>query len=136
MTKKEALRLRAIVEIAAQSLDDKTALEAVTLHPMWKPDMNYETGFKVRKDGKLWRVLQAHTSQTGWEPENATSLFEQINETHEGTMENPIPYEGNMALESGKYYSQDGVIYLCDRDTVNPVYNALSELVGLYVSVA
>ena len=38
-----------------------------------------------------------------------------------------------MALESGKYYSQNSKIYRCTRDTVNPVYNALSELVGLYV---
>ena len=38
-----------------------------------------------------------------------------------------------MALENGKYYSQDGVTYLCNRDTVNPVYNPLRELVGLYV---
>ena len=32
-----------------------------------------------------------------------------------------------------KNYSQDGVTYLCNRDTVNPVYNALRELVGIYV---
>ena len=38
-----------------------------------------------------------------------------------------------MALESGKYYIQDYTIYLCTRDTGNPVYNALSELVGIYV---
>jgi hypothetical protein len=38
-----------------------------------------------------------------------------------------------MTLEAGKYYLQDGVIYLCIRDTENPVYNALAELVGLYV---
>jgi hypothetical protein len=38
-----------------------------------------------------------------------------------------------MALKNGKYYIQDGVIYLCNRDTGNPVYNALAELVGLYV---
>jgi hypothetical protein len=41
-----------------------------------------------------------------------------------------------MALENGKYYSQDGVIYYCNRDTVNPVYSALKDLVGLYVEVA
>ena len=38
-----------------------------------------------------------------------------------------------MALASGLYYSQDGVVYLCSRNTVNPVYNPLSELVGIYV---
>ena len=29
----------------------------------------------------------------------------------------------------------DGVTYLCNRDTVNPVYNPLSELVGIYVEI-
>ena len=40
-----------------------------------------------------------------------------------------------MALVSGKYYSQDGVTYLCSRDTANPVYNPLRELVGVYVEI-
>ena len=86
--------------------------------------------------GKLWRCLQAHTSQEGWEPENAAALWEEICETHDGTQYDPIPYSGNMALESGKYYIQDHVIYLCTRDTGNPVYNQLAELVGLYVELA
>jgi hypothetical protein len=50
-----------------------------------------------------------------------------------GSLENPIPYEGNMALEEGKYYQQSGVVYLCTRDTGVPVYNALKDLVGIYV---
>lgn len=48
----------------------------------------------------------------------------------------PIPYSGNMNLTAGLYYIQDDVIYLCNRNTGQPVYNALSELVGLYVEVA
>ena len=78
-------------------------------------------------------MLQAHTAQVGWEPENAASLWEQINETHAGTIDDPIPYSGNMALTSGLYYMQDWVIYKCTRDTGNPVYHALDELAGLYV---
>jgi hypothetical protein len=38
-----------------------------------------------------------------------------------------------MALEAGKYYVQDGVIYRCIRDTENPVYSPLAQLVGTYV---
>ena len=63
-------------------------------------------------------------------------LWEQINETHAGTLDDPIPYDGNMALESGKHYIQDGAIYLCTRDTGFPVYNALADLVGVYVENA
>jgi hypothetical protein len=104
-----------------------------SFYPEWASGESYGVGHKVQYGGKLWRVLQAHTAQVGWEPVNAPSLWEQINETHDGTIDDAIPYEGNMALESGKYYTQNDVIYLCNRDTVNPVYHALSELVGLYV---
>ena len=135
MKRSEVLKLRKIIEKAAQSLDDETALEAVTLHPEWASGVDYAVGFKVQRGGKLWRVIQAHTSQTGWEPENAASLWEQINETHAGTIDDPIPYDGNMALTSGLYYIQNNTIYLCNRDTVNPVYNPLADLVGLYVEI-
>lgn len=65
--------------------------------------------------------------------EGTESLYTRIDETHAGTLSDPIPYNGNMALEAGKYYSQSGAVYLCTRDTVNPVYSALADLVGLYV---
>lgn len=134
MRKSEALKLRHHIETAVQSLPDSEALDAVTLYPEWASDTNYTAGFKVQHNGKLFRCIQSHTSITGWEPSNDTaSLWEEICETHDGTSDDPIPYDGNMALENGKYYMQDGVIYKCTRDTVNPVYAALADLVGLYV---
>ena len=133
MTRAKAKQLRQLIEQLAVTLDDETALTGVELFPRWTIDRTYAIGDKVQRSGKLWCCLQAHTSQTGWEPENAASLWTEICESHAGTLEDPIPYNGNMALESGKYYSQNSKIYRCTRDTVNPVYNALSELVGLYV---
>lgn len=122
-------------QINTLAVDDNTALRMKSFYPEWASCVSYSAGYKVQYNGKLWRVLQAHTSQDGWKPENVASLWEQINESHDGTIDDAIPYEGNMALVSGKYYTQGDVIYLCNRDTVNPVYNALSELVGLYVEV-
>ena len=136
MRKSEALKLRHHIETAVQSLPDSEALEAVTLYPEWAAGVDYATGYKVQRGGRLWRCLQSHTAQAGWEPENAASLWTEVCESHTGTKDDPIPYDGNMALESDKYYIQGGVTYLCNRDTGNPVYNALSELVGLYVEVA
>ena len=133
MKRSEALNLRKHIENAVQSLPDAAALEAVVLHPVWKAGIAYSAGYKAQRNGKLWRCHQAHTSQEGWEPENVPALWEELCETHDGTLADPIPYEGSMALVSGKYYIQDGVTYLCNRDTVNPVYNPLRELVGLYV---
>ena len=133
MTRAKAKQLRQLIEQLAVTLDDETALTGVELFPIWTIDRAYAVGDKVQRNGKLWRCIQAHTSQIGWEPENAASLWTEICESHAGTLEDPIPYNGNMALESGKYYLQNSKIYRCTRDTVNPVYNALSELVGLYV---
>ena len=133
MTRAKAKQLRQLIEQLAVTLDDETALTGVELFPVWTIDRAYAVGYKVQRNGKLWRCIQAHTSQAGWEPENVASLWTEICESHSGTLEDPIPYNGNMALESGKYYMQDGKIYRCTRDTGNPVYHALSDLVGLYV---
>ena len=133
LTESEVSRMLIAQQINTLTVDDNTALRMVAFYPEWAADTEYTIGYKVQRNGKLWRTLQAHTSQTGWEPENAASLWTEICESHAGTLDDPIPYSGNMALESGKYYMQDSKIYRCIRDTGNPVYNALSELVGLYV---
>lgn len=121
-------------QINSLAVDDNNALRMRSFYPKWASGESYSVGHKVQYGGKLWRVLQAHTAQVGWEPVNAASLWEQINETHDGTIDDAIPYDGNMALVNGLYYTQNDVIYLCNRDTVNPVYHKLSELVGLYVT--
>ena len=132
-----ARKYRKLIEKAVQSLDDADALKCVTLYEKWSPDgVEYPEGKKVRHKGKLYKAKQTHTSQASWSPDIATSLFDVINEVNAGTKEDPIPYSAGMVLENGKYYSEDGVVYLCNRDTGIAVYNKLSELVGIYVEVA
>lgn len=132
-TESEVNRLLIAQQINGLTVDDNTALRMREFYPDWAAGQDYTVGFKVQRGGALYKVLQAHTSQDGWEPENAPSLWTEICESHAGTLTDPIPYSGNMALEEGKYYSQSGAVYLCTRDTVNPVYSALADLVGLYV---
>ena len=106
-----------------------------SFYPEWTSGVSYAVGFKVQYGGKLWRVVQAHTSQEVWNPETAASLWESINETHDGSLDDPIPYDGNMALEQGKYYLQNYAVYQCIRDTHVPVYHGLNELLGIYVTL-
>lgn len=54
---------------------------------------------------------------------------------HAGTDDDPIPYTPPMELFNGKYYTQDGVKYLCDRDSGQAFDYDLTELVGLYVEL-
>lgn len=139
-----ALRLRPFIEKGAQSLDTADALQAKTLYPSWEKlvelgSVQYDkAGYKFTYNGDLYSCIYPDpTFASHWIPGQGTeSLYTRIDETHAGTLDDPIPYEGNMALEQGKYYSQGGVIYLCIRDTGNPVYHALADLVGLYVEVA
>lgn len=122
-------------QINSLAVDDATALRMVQYYPEWTAGKAYAAGDRVVYNGDLYKVLQAHTSQGTWLPGTGTeSLYVRIDEQHDGTKYDPIPYSGNMALEAGKYYSQSGKTYLCNRDTGNPVYHALAELVGLYVT--
>ena len=109
------------------------------LYPSWEELVSsgqlIKVNYKFTFSGKLYRTLQAHTFQRNWIPGQGTeSLYAQIDETHSGSEADAIPYTGNMALEQGKYYSQNGVTYLCTRDTGSPVYHNLADLVGLYVT--
>lgn len=144
LTLSEVQEMLVRTQINTLSVDDETAYRMLDFYPAWETDTEYTkangkpVGYKVTNGGKLWKLRQEHTSQNGWEPGAAgtESLWEEICETHDGTKYDPIPYDGNMALVNGLYYTQYGVLYLCNRDTVNPVYHALIELVGLYVEVA
>ena len=129
-------------QINTLAVDDAIALRMIEFYPPWESGKAYTSangcpvGYKATRNGRLWKLRQEHTSQDSWAPgETGTeSLWEEICESHDGTKYDPIPYSGNMALEAGKYYSQNGNTYLCNRDTGNPVYHALAELVGLYVT--
>ena len=137
MTRAKAKQLRQLIERIAVTLADETALTGVELFPMWAIGRAYAVNDRVQYNGALYKCVQAHTSQADWAPgvTGTEILWTEICEAHDGTKYDPIPYNGNMALENGKYYTQDGVLYLCNRDTGNPVYHPLSALVGLYVTV-
>ncbi len=138
------MAIRPLYQQGAQTFADTEALKVKGIYEQWTALV--EQGFTADKVGyifqhgdKLYRTEQpVYTFVAYYEPGTVgtESLFSVIDEKHKGTIDDPIPYSGNMALEMGKYYEQDGMVYLCTRDTINPVYSALKDLVGLYVEVA
>ena len=136
MKREHALKLRQKIVKASVSLPDEDALEAVELFPAWAADTAYTVDERRRHGEKLYRCVQSHISQANWTPDVTPALWTEVALPGDGeTPEHPIAYNNNMALENGKYYTQGGVVYRCIRDTVNPVYNDLADLVGLYVEV-
>lgn len=122
-------------QINTLDVDDQTAYRMRQFYPEYAVGCAYAVGDKFVYNDELYKVLTAHTSQADWVPGTGTeSLYVRIDEEHDGSKYDPIPYSGNMALEKDKYYVQEGIVYLCTRDTGNPVYNALDELVGIYVT--
>lgn len=144
LTAEEVTTMLIKQQINTLAVDDQTALRMRRYYPTFSElvGQTVKNGTKFRatdsEDADLYTVIQPElTIQEHYPPGTGTeSLYTRIDEQHDGTKYDPIPYDGNMALESGKYYIQDGVTYLCNRGTGNPVYNALSELVWLYVEIA
>ena len=143
MTAEEVTALLIKQQINSITVDDQTALRMRQYYPTFAElvGQTVKLGTKFRADDSenadLYKTIQPElTIQAHYPPgEGTESLYTRIDEIHDGTQYDPIPYNGNMTLYNGKYYSQDGVTYLCNRDTGNPVYNKLSELVGIYVEV-
>ena len=79
ITMEEARKLRKLIEKAVVSLDDEDALECVTLFTAWDGDGHvYAVGDRVRYGDNLYDCLQAHTSQDGWNPVDASSLWAKV----------------------------------------------------------
>lgn len=138
-----ALRVKPLYQKGAQTFTDEEALEVKGIYEQWEKlcerGETVKKGYIFAHGADLYRVEQPeYTFVWHYVPGSVgtESLFSHVDEEHKGTINDPIPYNGNMALEAGKYYSEDGVVYYCTRDSINPVYAALKDLVPLYVEVA
>ena len=120
--------------IQTMSLTDNEALKVKSMYPYWMEFIgkSLTTGMKVQ-----YRVRQDIAVVLENQPPSidTAALYEEINESAAGTIDDPIPYNNNMELFEGKYYSQGDVTYKCIRSTGQAVYANLSELVGIYVEV-
>lgn len=136
MIRSKLEKLRQLIIKASASLSDTDALQAVELFDEWMPDTDYERGDRRRYEGVLYKARQSHTSQSIYPPNLVPALWEVVAPEGKGdSPDNPIEYDQNMAIEKGKYYIENDVIYLCIRDSGVPLYTALANVIGNYVEV-
>lgn len=144
--------LLVVAKASAQSLPDSLALQAAALYDDFEDvvGQTVEQGFKFRYDGKVWKTVQPKTIIQSIYPTGVgtESLYAVINETNAGTISDPIPAQANMEYEYGKYYSENGVIYLCKRggltdEQAEAMYGQKitlqftpSQLIGQYFEIA
>ena len=142
MTLGEVQALLVRQQINTLAVDDQTAYRMREFYPEWADLVaaQYTTdkaGFKFTSGGDLYKTIPAaHTFAAQWVPGVGTeSIYTRIDEQHDGSRYDPIPYNGNMELYAGMYYSQFGTTYRCTRATGAAVYQPLADLVGIYVEV-
>lgn len=135
-----AQKLRAAMDTAGNALSDAQARACKLIYQQWSyligttatPGQRFLYGdmlYRVRTD------TSEHTFSAEWVPGVPTAaLYEAIDEEHGGTIDDPIPFTQPMQIYKDKYYSQNGKVYLCTRDSGKPLAFNLAELVGLYVT--
>ena len=139
---KRAKEFRKMSMISADSLPDTQAAEVKTLYPVWKEGeaVSIDARRYYPPTDMLYKCSQAHTTQADWTPDVAVTLWTPLDVEHAGTLEDPIPAVSGMEYIKGKYYSEDGTIYLMNRegmvDGETVVLHFLpSQLVGQYFEV-
>ena len=78
ITRAKAYKLRQRIVEASISLPDEDAIEAVELFENWKPGQDYIVGKRIRYIDKLYKVNQAHTSQSDWTPDITPALYTEV----------------------------------------------------------
>lgn len=114
----KARHLRPLIERAAVSLPDEDALEAVELFKAWQADTEYAADERIRYDGKLYRCVQSHTSQTEWTPDQTPALWTEV------ALPGEIPVwrqptgaqDAYMTGDKVHYPDADGAVYVSTVD--------------------
>ena len=78
MKLEEAKKILADLVTLRESATDEQALAAPSLYPAWSAGVEYKVGARVLYDDILYKVLQDHTSQAGWAPDEVPSLFAKV----------------------------------------------------------
>lgn len=70
------------LDLVTPLLTDEQAETVPNAYPEWATGTTYKVGDRRRYDAKLYRCIQAHTSQDGWEPPNVPALW--VRTSHDG----------------------------------------------------
>ena len=111
--RQNAAAIAFVVLAESGSIDDVTASEQATLFSEWVPGVKYAVGQLRRYGDTLYRCVQEHTSQEGWEPDKAASLW---SATSEEWPEWSQPIGAHDAYSAGAKVSHDGKHWTSDLD--------------------
>ena len=114
--RQNAAAIAFVVLAESGSIDDVTASEQATLFSEWVPGVKYAVGQLRRYGDTLYRCVQEHTSQEGWEPDKAASLWSATSDPSEEGPEWRQPIGAHDAYSAGAKVSHDGKHWTSDLD--------------------
>lgn len=109
-----AQEVRTAMNVAGTALNDETALQAVALYTPWVSDAWYAVNERIRYKDLLYRCVQAHTSQVGWEPDITPALWVRV--SVEEWPEWVQPTGAHDAYNTGDKVTYNGSHYVCTMD--------------------
>lgn len=136
-------RMQIVQELVVKQYNERTdisneeALDYMAIIYPWDYylDKTLDVGMMVTYEDKPWRVRQTHTPLEVYPPSLATaSLYEAIDKEHDGTLEDPIPYNPPMEIFIDKYYIENDEVYKCIRNSDTALSHSLRDLVNIYVN--
>ena len=113
-----AYTMRAVIEDSVAALDDDTAATVPSLFTPWTVGEAVNVGDRRYYAPRLYKAVQAHTTQADWTPDITPALWAVLGDPSEaGTIDDPITAARGMEYEYGLYYfdPEDGKTYLCER---------------------
>ena len=63
--------------ILSKELSEEQKENIISQYQEWEADKNYSVGDKVKRNGTVYEVIQAHRSQADWQPESTNALYKQ-----------------------------------------------------------
>jgi len=106
--RENAAAIAFVVLAESGQIDAVTASEQSTLFSPWEPGINYTVGNLRQYDGALYRCVQAHKSQAGWEPDKAASLWAVTSDPAEEWPAWSPPLGAHDAYSAGDKVSHNG----------------------------
>lgn len=104
------------LELVLKSATDEQALVMRPLYPEWQVGKAYKAGEYLQYDGKLYKVLQDHTSQADWTPQTAVSLYLDVADPSEPYPAYRAPSGAHDAYMKGQGVTFEGKRYTCLAD--------------------
>lgn len=116
MTRERFYALLRAIKSVREAVPDDIAYSVPDLYAAWKTDTAYAVGDRVLFGGKVYKCLQAHTSQETWTPTDAVSLWAEVLNPDPEVIPEWVQPESTNPYMKGDKVRHNGKVWVSDVD--------------------